>query len=646
MQPNAVSLMSRQFAWRLLKGRWMMMVVSLYILAFAGGPYVFGIYSQVIKSELNYDEETIESLSFFKDLGNNVGIVSGLLNEILPAWIVLAVGSCMNMFGFLMIWLAVTHRIAQPPLWQMYLYMTIGSNSMSFFNTGVVVTCVKNFPESRGEVLGLVKGVIGLSTAILTQIYHAVYAQNTKGMILLLGWLPSLVTFVFMFLVRPLKPVEDKREGKYFFHFLYLALLLAAFLTLIIIVENQLHLTPIAYKFIGASILAMVVLNVVVGIRAERNAALADQYGNETKGEVVMKCASKKLGLVHDICATQKGHTVLEGLAVRPDKDDLAASWMVRNEALAVSSEQSSVKGGAKNTDTVNTVGGIAVSGYKALLRKAAWFYQTWPERGDDFSIPHALLSLDMWIIFVVAVCGIGATLTAIDSVGQIGQSLGYSDVSISTCVSLISIWNFLGRAGSGYLSETLLRRYRFPRTLLLMAVIALSCAGHLLIAFPVSGALYIASIIEGLSFGAQWPLLFAIISELFGLKYYATLYNVAPLAAPLGSYLMKVRVAGFLYDREAVSQQRQLPPAAVKHFNYMATVHAANSAGEHELLCLGPSCFRLAFLIMTFITAVGTIIAGWLVLRTHAFYRNPRSAIESAAPDDSEKPSRQEHHS
>jgi hypothetical protein len=37
-----------------------------------------------------------------------------------------------------------------------------------FTNTGAVITNVKDFPESRGMVMGLNKGYIGLSIAIIT----------------------------------------------------------------------------------------------------------------------------------------------------------------------------------------------------------------------------------------------------------------------------------------------------------------------------------------------------------------------------------------------------------------------------------------------------------------------------------------------
>ncbi|KAJ6727316.1 putative NODULIN-LIKE PROTEIN [Salix purpurea] len=177
------------------------------------------------------------------------------------------------------------------------------------------------------------------------------------------------------------------------------------------------------------------------------------------------------------------------------------------------------------------------------------------PNRGEDFTILQALFSADMFILFLATICGVGGTLTAIDNLGQIGASLGYPKKSTSTFVSLVSIWNYLGRVVSGFGSEHVLKKYKFPRPLLLTLTLLLSCAGHLLIAFNVPGGLYVASVIIGFCFGAQWPLLFAIISELFGLKYYSTLYNFGAVASPVGLYLLNVRLTGHLYDKEAGKQ-------------------------------------------------------------------------------------------
>lgn len=142
----------------------------------------------------------------------------------------------------------------------------------------------------------------------------------------------------------------------------------------------------------------------------------------------------------------------------------------------------------------------------------------------------------------------------------------------------------------------------------MLTIVLLLSCIAHLLIAFNPSGGLYIASILTGFCYGAQWPLLFAIVSEIFGLKYYATLYNFGSVASPVGLYLLNVNVAGYLYDKEAKKQ--------------LAMAGRIRKTGE-ELVCNGTVCFKLSFVIITAVSLFGALVSLVLVLRTKKFYKS-----------------------
>ncbi|KAL2941581.1 Protein NUCLEAR FUSION DEFECTIVE 4 [Bienertia sinuspersici] len=537
------------FGSQVIRGRWFMVYGSVLIMAMAGASYIFGLYSNSLKNSMGYDQATLNLVSFFKDLGGNVGVLSGLINEVTPPWVVLSIGAMMNFFGYFMIWLSVTGHLKRVPVWQMCLYICIGADSQAFANTGALVTCVKNFPRSRGIVLGLLKGYVGLSGAILTQLYYAFYGNNSTALILLIAWLPAGISIVFLPVIRVMKmDYQQQNEVKFFYKLLYISLSLAGFLMVLIVVQNSVNFTRAEYYGGALVVIFLLFVPLVVVAKEEYSNTLANQ--------------GKQCDSTLEVVTQSRGGTPqIEASNVDDSKE----------EAHCLSD----------------------------IFKP--------PIRGEDYTILQALFSIDMLILFVATTCGLGGTLTAIDNLGQIGTSLGYQNHSINTFVSLISIWNYLGRVTSGFASEIVLAKYKFPRPMMMTIILLFSCVGHLLIAFAVPNALYVASVILGFSFGAQWPLVYAIISELFGLKYYATLYNFGSVASPVGSYIFNVVVAGKLYDREAMKQ-----------------LHAKGLKREvgKELKCYGGECYKVSFLIICGATLFGCLVSFILVLRTWKFYK------------------------
>ncbi|CAL4890649.1 unnamed protein product [Urochloa decumbens] len=545
--------MAASFAAQVVRGRWFMAYGSFLIMSAAGATYIFGIYSKDVKSTLGYTQEQLNTVGFFKDVGANIGIHAGLVAEVTPPWVVLAVGAAMNLGGYLMLYLSVAGRVRPaPPLWLVCLYIAVGANSQAFANTGALVTCVKNFPESRGVMLGLLKGFVGLSGAIFTQLYLAFYGPggggDTKPLILLVGWLPAAVSVVFLGAIRIIRapPAVARREYRAFCAFLYVSLALAAFLLAAIVLQKRFRFTRAEYGVCAAVVFAMLLLPLGIVLREE--------------------------------AALFKFNT--RNVAARADDAPALPPPPVTTAATATKPQES------------------AKLGLPRLLRP--------PARGEDYTILQALVSVDMLLLFTATVFGVGGTLTAIDNMGQIGESLGYPRRSVATFVSLISIWNYLGRVTAGFASEALLARYRVPRPLLVAGVLLLTVPGHLLIAFGVPGSLYAASVLVGFCFGAAYPMILAIISELFGLKYYSTLYNVGNVASPVGSYILNVRVAGRMYDREAARQ---------------GAVAAAGNDNKGGLTCVGTRCYRESFLVVAAVTLGAAAVTLLLAWRTRAFY-------------------------
>ncbi|XP_044985421.1 uncharacterized protein LOC123452773 [Hordeum vulgare subsp. vulgare] len=561
-----------RFARQVVLGRWFMVFACLLILSASGATYIFGLYSKVLKSALGYDQQTLNTFAFFKDLGANVGVLSGLINEVTPPWVVLAMGAAMNLVGYLMIYLAIDGRTSRPPVWLMCVYICVGANSQSFANTGALVTCVKNFPESRGVVLGLLKGFVGLSGAIFTQLYIAIYGDDAKSLVLLVAWLPAAVSILFVHTVRimPHRPVRRGQDetaatsNDPFYCFLYISMALATYVLVMIVVQNQMELSHPALVVSATALMLILLLPLAVVVKQEYR----------------IKRELEESLLVPPTVTVEKPPAAPLQMAAKAETEEAPATKA--EDATSASTPAS---------------GGCFGSCLKGMFSP--------PAQGEDYTILQALVSVDMLVLFLATICGVGGTLTAIDNMGQIGQSLGYPAKSIKTFISLISIWNYAGRVTAGFASEAVLARYKFPRPLMLTLVLLLACVGHLLIAFGVPQSLYAASVVIGFCFGAQWPLLFAIISEVFGLKYYSTLYNFGSVASPIGAYALNVRVAGYLYDVEAARQ------------------HGGTLDGAGDKTCIGVQCFKLAFLIITAATVAGALVSLVLVWRTRKFYRS-----------------------
>ncbi|KAJ7280528.1 hypothetical protein O6H91_15G060000 [Diphasiastrum complanatum] len=597
-----------------IKSRWMTMAASFFIMACNGTVYAFGIYSQTMKLTLGYNQEQITTIGFYKDLGGNVGIVSGVLQDFTGAWLVILLGSILNVVGSVMIWLGITERIAPPTVWQMSLYHFICFNATAFVNTGVIVTNVKNFPGNRGYVLGLLKGFIGLSGAFLALIYHAIYGNNPSSFVLLIMWLPTIVFLSFMFLIRRQPSSKEGNETRRFTFLLGTSLFLAAFLLIVILVQK---LTVVPRKeaeiFAANAVFILlfplgVVLHFVIDDRKARLTI------TPSKAAITVEDNETKSINLRDI-----NNSEIES----PSADKIYS--------LPASSPASTCY---SNSTTV------AQLDVRALAKGVFGGFGEKISRGENHTVLQALLKIDFWLLFIISTCALGTGLMAIDNIGQFGSSLGSSYLQTSAFVSLVSIWNFTGRVSSGFLSEFCLNRYSIPRPVFFALPLAVGCIGHLLFAFAVPGALNVGSIVIGFCYGFQTPILFVIISEIFGLTFFGTLYNLATLSLPLGTELMSVLVGGKLYDREAEKQHRQhMLATAAGHTAPAPSPAAAQYLGRSKaLVCVGKQCYRNSFLIMAGVSAFGCILAIILTIRTRAFYKKCAAQLTNA-PEEEQNP-------
>lgn len=213
----------------------------------------------------------------------------------------------------------------------------------------------------------------------------------------------------------------------------------------------------------------------------------------------------------------------------------------------------------------------------------------------EDSNILEAMSTVNFWLLFLAMLCGMGSGFATINNIRQIGESLRYSTVQLNSLVSLWSIWNFLGRFGAGYISDTFLHKHSWPRPVFMAITLGVMAVGHVVVASGLQGSLYIGSVLIGTAYGSQWSLMPTITSEIFGIRHMGTIYFTISIAGPVGSYLLSVKVIGYFYDKVA---------------------------SEVDNSCFGSQCFRTSFVIMASVALFGSLVACVLFFRTNKFYK------------------------
>ncbi|WOH10498.1 hypothetical protein DCAR_0729967 [Daucus carota subsp. sativus] len=492
----------------MISNKWLAVSASIMIQITAGSLYTFGIYSGAIKSSQSYSQQTLDTLSVFKDIGANTGIFAGHLHSAVASnsrrwfggpWVVLAVGAVLSFLGYFLMWLSVSGIIFHPPVRVMCLFMFVAAHGLAFVNTANVVTGVNNFADHRGTIVGIMKGFLGLGGAILIQVYQTVFKNRPSSYLLMLALLPSWNTVIFMSYVKMFNTYSVDVK-KHLNRLSVAALLTAAYLMIAIVIEDYFTLTLAAHIFILGGLLIFILAPFYIAIKAQHE----DSFNTSSSY------------LVEDNHLMDEPYQMDEG-QVHCSQDP---------------------------------------SGYIQVPGDADSQTRTYNDHrvpsGENLNLRQAMCTSSFWYLFFATSCGMGSGLAVINNISQIGEALGYTRLETKTLISLWSIWNFLGRFGAGYISDYLLYTKEWARPLLMALTLLIMSCGHSVIVSGLPGALWVGSVLVGICYGSQWSLMPIIVSEIFGVVHMGTVFNAVTIASPLGSYFLSVRVVGYNYDKEA----------------------------------------------------------------------------------------------
>ncbi|KAK9923051.1 hypothetical protein M0R45_031486 [Rubus argutus] len=231
-------------------------------------------------------------------------------------------------------------------------------------------------------------------------------------------------------------------------------------------------------------------------------------------------------------------------------------SSATQTDPLLTPSSSATNLGSFHETDDASDVETLLAIGEGAVKKK-----KKTKRRGEDFKFQEAFIKADFWLLWFVYFLGVGSGVTVLNNLSQIGVALGSDDTTI--LLSLFSFCNFVGRLGSGVVSEHFVKRNTLPRTFWMACAHILMILSFLLYALALNGTLYVAT---------------------------------ALLGNPVGAVLFSVLLAGNLYDTEAAKQGTST--------------------------CIGADCFRITFLVLAGVCGLGTILSIILTVRVRPVYQ------------------------
>ncbi|XP_059458675.1 protein NUCLEAR FUSION DEFECTIVE 4 [Corylus avellana] len=530
---------------------WVGLAAAVWIQIAAGNAYNFPLYSSALKSIMGYSQQQVTILGVANDIGESVGILPGIACNKFPPWSVLLVGTVLCFFGYGVLWLVVSQTVQNLPYWLLWLALCIATNSSAWLGTSVLVTNMRNFPLSRGTVAGILKGYIGLSAAVYTVIYMVLNDSSSKLLAFLALGLP-VMCLAMMYFIRACTPAsgEDSSEHVHFLFTQAASVLLAIYLLSTTVISDTVSLSDTVTYILIAIMVILLMSPLAIPLK-------------------MTLFPAKKLGPTP---ATSS--------------DDLVGS--TQTDPLLIPSSSATHLGSFYENDDASDVETLLAVGEGAVKKRRR------PRRGEDFKFREALIKADFWLLWFSYFLGVGSGVTVLNNLAQIGVAVGVDDTTM--LLALFSFCNFVGRLGSGAVSEHFVRSRLLPRTFWMICAHIIMIISFLLFASALNGTIYVATALLGICYGVQYSTMVPTSSEIFGLRHFGIIYNAMALGNPIGAILFSAILAGYVYDAEAAKQGGST--------------------------CVGADCFRLTFLVLAGVCGLGTVLSIILTIRVRPVYQ------------------------
>lgn len=99
---------------------WVGLGAAVWVQIAAGNAYNFPLYSHSLKAVLGFSQSQVTMIGVANDIGENMGILPGLVCNRFPPWLMLLIGGFSCFLGYGVLWLSVSRTVQPLPYWLVY----------------------------------------------------------------------------------------------------------------------------------------------------------------------------------------------------------------------------------------------------------------------------------------------------------------------------------------------------------------------------------------------------------------------------------------------------------------------------------------------------------------------------------------------